>query len=142
MSITNKEIVAGFIEEIWNQKHFNKMGIYLHPEFKDHSLPPSLPPNQEGLKFWIMGTGKAFENQTFVDEIVGEDDKVIVKIKMLMKHIGKWRDIEPTGAEVYAAGYRYFKLIDFKIIEHWALIDDNAIENHLKEVQKGCKVQV
>ena len=74
--------------------------------------------------------------------MVSEENKVIVKIMMKLKHIGVWRDIEPTGAEISTIGYRYFKLADNKIIEHWALIDGNAIGNQLKEIKHGCKVQV
>jgi predicted ester cyclase len=60
---------------------------------------------------------------------------------MLLKHIGKWRNIEPTGAEISTAGYRYLKLSGNTIIEHWALIDGNTIENQLKEAGHGCKAQ-
>jgi predicted SnoaL-like aldol condensation-catalyzing enzyme len=135
MSIHNKVIVSSFIEEIWNRNQFGKMNSYLHSGFTDHSLPPTLPPNREGMKLWIMGTCKAFENKTIVQDMVCEDNKVMVKIKMLMKHIGRWRDIDPTGKEIYAFGYRFFKLADDKIIDHWALIDGNAIESQLKQAE-------
>ena len=141
MHTDNKKIITGFIEEIWNQNNFDKMDAYIHPAFSDHALPPSLPPNVDGIKLWIESTGKSFEHKTIIDEMVSEDDKVIIKIKMLLKHIGLWRDIEPTMAEIYAVGYRYFKLADDKIIEHWALIDGNAIENQLKDTTHGCKIQ-
>ena len=129
MDTTNKKVVTSFIETVWNENQLEKMDQYLHPSFVDHSLPPVLPPNKDGLTNWIIGTNKAFENQTVIEEMVSDGDKVMLKIKMLLKHIGKWRDIEPHGAEVFAIGYRYFKLADEKIIEHWALIDGNAIEN-------------
>jgi predicted ester cyclase len=58
-----------------------------------------------------------------------------------MKHIGMWRNIEPTGAEIYAVGYRYFKLENNMIIAHWALIDGNAIENQINQSVHGCKIQ-
>ena len=140
MNTNNKETVNNFIEDIWNQNQFDKIDNYLHPAFYDHSLPPSFPPDKEGLKRWITGTGKAFEHRTIIEEMVTEKNKVMLKIKMRLKHIGKWRDIEPTATEVFAAGYRYLKLADNKIIEHWALIDGNAIENQLKAANRGCKM--
>ena len=118
-----------------------KIDTYIHTDFIDHSLPPLLPTTKEGLIRWITITGESFNHKTILEEIVGESNKVIIKIKMYLTHIGKWRDIEPTGAEVYAIGYRCFKLTDNKIIEHWALIDGNAIENQLKEASHGCKIQ-
>jgi hypothetical protein len=61
--------------------------------------------------------------------------------KMQMKHIGTWRGIEPTNAEIYTVCFRYFKLADNKIVEPYALIDGNAVANQLKEATHGCKIQ-
>ncbi len=71
-----------------------------------------------------------------------EGDKIIIKIKMIMKHTGTWRDIEPTGLEVTTQGYRFYKLKESKIIESWALIDGQAIESQLKGAIHSCKPAV
>jgi predicted SnoaL-like aldol condensation-catalyzing enzyme len=141
MNSENKSIVSNFIEEIWNQNQFEKFDNYIYTDFIDHSLPPALPANKYGMKLWIIGTGKSFEHKTIIDDLVCEDNKVMLKIRMLLKHIGVWRGIEPTNFEISTVGYRYYKLADRKIIEHWALIDGNSIENQLKEASKGCKIQ-
>jgi predicted SnoaL-like aldol condensation-catalyzing enzyme len=140
-STSSKELVKSFIENIWNQNRFEEVNKYLAVDFMDHSLPPHLPRNADGLKLWVIGTGKSFVHKTIIDEMVCEENKVIVKIRMQMKHIGTWRGIEPTNAEIYTVGYRYFKLADSKIIEHYALIDGNAIENRLKDAAHACKIQ-
>ena len=141
MGTNKKTIITSFIEEIWNKNQFNKLDEYLHPGFTDHSLPPNLSPDIAGLKKWIAATGVSFQHKTIIDEMVCEDDKVMIKIKMQLKHIAPWRGIGPTGKEIYATGYRFFKLANNKIIAHWALIDGNAIENQLKETHNGCKVK-
>jgi predicted SnoaL-like aldol condensation-catalyzing enzyme len=137
----NKTIVANFIEEIWNQNQFDKIDNYMSANFVDHSLPPTLPPNAEGMKLWIIGTGQSFEHKTIIDEIVCEEDKVMLKMRMQLKHIGVWRAIEPTHFEISTVGYRYYKIKDSKIVEHWSLLDGNSIENQLKEAAHGCKIQ-
>ena len=136
----NSILVQNFIDEIWNNRAFEKLNIFLHPDFKDYSLPPMLSPDKEGTKKWIINTGVSFEHNTIIEEQVTEADKSIVKIRMNLKHIGAWRHIEPTGAELHAIGYRYFKLKDGKIIQHWALIDGQAIESQLKDAIHGCKI--
>ena len=141
MDTNNKTIVSNFIEEIWNQNQFGKIEEYIHPDFVDHSLPDILPTNKEGLKIWIKETGKAFDHKTLIEEMVCEDNKVMVKIRMHLKHIGKWRDIEPSGKEICTVGYRYIKLADNQIIGHWALIDGHAMEIQLKNTNHGCKIQ-
>jgi predicted ester cyclase len=94
------------------------------------------------LKNWISATSASFDHKTLIEDHVSEGDKIILKIKMIMKHIGLWRGIEPSGAEVTATGYRFYKLKEDKIIESWALIDGQAIESQLKGAIQFCKVAV
>ena len=140
MNTANKVIVTSFIEKIWNENRLEEIGQFLSPDFTDHSLPPNLPPNADGMKLWIIGTGKSFEHKTIIDEMVCEGDKVMLRIKMQLKHIGTWRGIEATHFEISTTGYRYYKLANEKIIEHWGLIDGNSIEDQLHEATRGCKI--
>lgn len=136
----NSILVQDFINQVWNNKAFEKLDKFLHADFKDYSLPPMLPKDKEGTKKWVINTGASFEHHTIIEEQVTEGDKCMVKIKMNLKHIGTWRDIEPTGLDLQTTGYRYFKIKDGKIIEHWAMIDGQAIENQLKDAAHGCKI--
>lgn len=141
MNTANKDLVNRFIKEIWNENQFEKMDHYFHPEFVDHSLPSVLLGNAIGLIAWIKATGEAFTHETVIEEIVSEDDKVMIKIRMLLKHKGTWRGIAPTGQNITATGYRFMKIKELKIIESWALMDGQAIENQLKEATGGCRGQ-
>ncbi len=136
----NSKIIAEFIEQIWNNRNFEKLGEFIHPDFKDHSLPPALSADTEGMKKWILCTCLSFEHKTIIEDQITEGNKSIAKIKMEMKHIGLWRNFEPTGIELLIVGYRYYKLQEGKIIEHWALIDGQAIENQITNASKGCKI--
>jgi predicted ester cyclase len=138
----NKELIIGYIYDIWNKEQFERLLDYIHSDFIDHSLPPQLPTNSEGLMLWIMGTSKAFEHKTTIEDMVCEGDKVMIKIRMTMKHIGIWRNIEPTGATISTMGYRHFRIKNGRIIEHWALIDGASIENQIKNTTNGCKIHV
>ena len=140
MNSTNKIIVTDFMETIWNQRQFPKLAHFLAVGFTDHSLPPALPLNEEGTKSWIIATGKSFEHKTFIDELICENDKVVVKLTMHLKHIGEWRNMAATYKTIQTGGYRLFRLSDGKIIEHWGLIDASAIESQLRDVSLSCKV--
>ena len=136
----NSVLAQQFIEQIWNKRSFEMLDDFLHPAFKDHSLLPALSPDREGLNKWIKATGIAFEHETIIEDHVTEGDQIMLRIKMKLKHIGVWRGIEPTGIELYTNGYRHFKIKDERIIEHWALIDGETIENQLKEASHGCTI--
>ena len=136
----NSKIIADFIEQIWNNRNFRKLEDFMHPDFKDHSLPSALSADTEGMKKWIFGTGISFEHKTIIEDQITEGNKSIAIIKMEMKHIGLWRNFEPTGVELTTFGYRYYKLKDGKIIEHWAIIDGQKIEIQIRNASKGCKI--
>ncbi|MEO7049628.1 MAG: ester cyclase [Ferruginibacter sp.] len=136
----NSIVAQQFIEEIWNNKRFEKLDGFLHPDFKDYSLPPILPPTREGTRKWIVNTGISFEHQTIIEDQVSQGEKSILKIRMNLKHIGQWRSIEPTGIELNTIGYRYFIFKDKKIIAHYALIDGQAIESQIKNFLHACKI--
>lgn len=136
----NSKLVLEFIDQIWNKRNFEKLNDFLHTDFQDHSLPSTITADKDGLKKWILGTGTSFEHNTKIEEQVTEGNNSMLKIRMDLKHIGIWRDIEPTNIDLKIIGYRYFKLQDGKIIEHWGLIDGQSIENQLKNIQHRCKI--
>ena len=128
-----RQFIADFIETIWNQQRFDQLDTYLHLDYIDHSLPAALLPNRIGLVRWIQATSQSFSHQTLIDDQVTEANKTILKIKMVMTHIGEWRGIEATGAQVSTTGYRFYQLADGKIIAHWAAIDGIGLESSLKQ---------
>lgn len=136
-----KQLAANFIEDIWNQQQFDKLDRYLHPDYVDHSLPTVFSPDRAGLLKWIQATSQSFSHQTIIEDQVTEGNKTILKITMMMTHIGLWRGIEATGAQVRTTGYRFYRMADNQLIEHWAAIDGTTLETQLKQKgNEGCKI--
>jgi predicted SnoaL-like aldol condensation-catalyzing enzyme len=136
----NSKLVKEFIEQIWNNKNFGKIDTFLHPEFKDHSLPLQFASDKAGTIKWIKQTANSFIHKTNIEDQVTEGEKSIIKISMDLKHIGQWREIEATGTDIKTTGYRSFRITDGKIIEHWALINGESIENQINKAKNGCEV--
>lgn len=136
-----KQVATRFIEEVWNQQQYEKLSEYLHPDYVDHSLPTALSADRIGLLTWIQATSQSFSHQTLIEDQITEGNKTILKVKMVMTHIGLWRGIDPTGAQVSTGGYRFYRFQDGKIIEHWAEINGTVLESQLKQrAVEGCKV--
>lgn len=142
MQNNNLLLVSDFIEQIWNNRNFDKLDDFIHFDYKDNSLPDTFPANEEGLKKWIVATSASFKHKTTIEDHVSEGDKIILKIRMMLEHTGSWRGIDPTGMEVTIQGYRFYKLKEGKIIESWALVDGQALESQLKGAINGCKPAV
>ncbi|GAB4020401.1 ester cyclase [Spirosoma koreense] len=136
-----KQVTTRFIEDVWNQQRYDKLGEYLHPDYVDHSLPAALSADGIGLMKWIQATSQSFSHQTLIEDQITEGNKTILKVKLIMTHIGAWRGIGPTGAQVTTSGYRFYRLQDGKIIEHWAEINGTLLESQLKQqAADECKV--
>ena len=126
-------IIKAFLHEIWNQQAFDKIDAFLHPDFEDHSLPASYPRGKEGTIQWITQTGNSFRHLSFIESLVMEGNQCMIRIRMRLVHIGTWRNIEPTQAEIECFGYRHFILKDGKIRAHYALIDGQSIESQIRQ---------
>jgi predicted ester cyclase len=137
---TNKEIVCSFIESVWNAQQFQKINDFVSDQYRDHSFLPVVPPTRDGLKLWIQNTSVAFRHKTTIESVVEEADQVAVRITFEVAHIGTWRNIPPTGRTTSVKGFRFFRLENQKITEHWALIDGEALQTALTDTYHGCEI--
>lgn len=136
-----KALIAGFIHEVWNNGNTSSLDTFLHPAFKDYSLPANLPANATGLKQWVTLVHESFQPLTIIEEHLAEPGHCMVRISMQMKHTGLWRGIPATGLTAVTSGFRSFALKDGRIIEHRALIDGNTLEQQLHSAANitGCQ---
>ncbi len=130
---SNKNLVSEFMTEIWNKRHLNLLDDFLHESYRDDSLPDGFPPNQAGLRSWIQSNSQSFDHLTAIESMVAEDDMVAIRISFQVKHIGLWRGLSPSGRSAKVKGFRFFRLGDGKIIQHWAMIDGNALHAQLSK---------
>lgn len=135
-----KDLIVRFISEAWNNGNTSQLDTFLHPAFKDFSLPAGLPPDATGLKQWIDQVHQSFEPLTIIEEHLAEPGHCMVRISMHLKHTGLWRGIPATGQTAVTSGFRSFAIQDGRIIEHHALVDGNTIERQLNEAAQpaGC----
>lgn len=137
---SNTEIVRSFIESIWNARELDRMSEFVSDHYRDYSFLPAVLPTKEGLKVWIESTSAAFDHNTRIESVIQEGDQVAVRITFEVTHIGKWRNIPPTGRVTSVRGFRFFRLENQKITHHWALIDGEALQTALTDEYHGCEI--
>lgn len=137
---SNSEIVRNYIETVWNSRALDQIDKFIAVDYQDFSFLPTVPPNPNGLRFWIENTSRAFDHTTTIESIIQEHDQVAVRISFTAKHIGPWRNIHPTSRTVTVKGFRFFQLKDRMIIRHWALIDGEALQTALTGEHHGCEL--
>jgi predicted SnoaL-like aldol condensation-catalyzing enzyme len=121
MQDLNSICVTGFIEKIWNEKKFDLIFDFVHHRFKDHSLPIVGYQNSSALVHYIRAIGKTLHHTTFIENLVCESNMVTVQIKIELHTVNS--DLDDTQCyKGFVEGYRFFKLSDQKIVEHWEFI--------------------
>lgn len=137
---SNKEIVNQFIQTIWNSRQLDQINEFIADDYQDYSFLPAIPPTRDGLKLWIENTSRAFDHKTIIDSSIEEGDYVAVRVTFYATHIGKWRNVEPTSRTASVKGFRFFRLNDGKIRQHWGMIDGEALQTALTDQHHGCMI--
>ena len=135
-------LAVNFLEDFWNGRQFRTAGDYFHANYHDHTVPLGFPTGAAGTIQWIEKLGESFIHRTEIEEVIAEVDKVMLRVRLHLKHTGPWRGIEPTGAEVSTTGFRVFRVEAGRRIEHRALIDGESLEKQLKGLIKACALPV
>ncbi|HET6846789.1 MAG TPA: ester cyclase, partial [Anaerolineales bacterium] len=94
-------------------------------DFVDHSLPPDVPPNREGLKSLIASMRGAFPDLEYsIDDQIAEGDRLSQRLTGRGTMKGAFLGMAPTGR---TAAWQEFHFHRFDanglLAEHWDLTD-------------------
>ena len=125
----NKAIVSRFYEELWNNRNLNVADEIIAPDCVTHQLQSAavcvgVPRGPEAVKHhvreWLIG----FPDLRFtVEQMIGEDDRVMSHSLMRGTHTGTWLGVDPTNKELSIRMMVIQRIENGKIIEDWVLVE-------------------
>lgn len=119
MEQKNVETVNQFIEAFWNQSELDSVDQFLSNDYQELSYQ-----SKEGLKKFAATILEAFPDKQYtVEEIIGQGDKVLVRMTVKGTHQGMFFGTAPTGNTIDVTLYRQYRVEDGKIYEHRGWID-------------------
>ncbi|WP_409345365.1 ester cyclase [Paenibacillus sp. MBLB4367] len=119
MEQSNMETVSEFIEAFWNQSELECVDRLLSADYQELSYR-----SKEGLKQFAATILEAFPDKRYtVEEIIGQEDKVLVRMTVKGTHQGMFFGTTPTGNRIDVTLYRQYRVVDGKITEHRGWID-------------------
>ena len=62
-----------------------------------------------------------------IGDVVGEGDRVLVRLKMRGQHMGEFMGTKPTKRWINIDVMDFFRLADGRLVEHWALMDNLSL---------------
>jgi predicted ester cyclase len=86
---------------------------------------PNLPPGIEGVKAIVKKNNESFKNWQFtMHDVLGVEDKVVVRWSATGIHVNSFMGEEPTNKEVTLSGIGIYQIADNRIVTDWVVPDN------------------
>ena len=128
----NKALVRRFVDVVQSGDNIDLIDEICSPEFVNHSVPPGLPADREGIKIVTNMFRGAFPDSYFtVEDMIAEGDKVATRKSFHGTHRGDFMGISPTGQRVSIELIDIVRIVDEKVVEHWSMGDNLGMMQQL-----------
>ena len=135
MSEANKLLVRRWFEQVWNQKSEAAIDEMLSPQGKSHGFPEadSVLVGAEAFKAVHRTFCGAFPDvHVDVVEIVAEGDRVAVRWRVSMTHLGDHLGFPASGKKTTLDGSSFLIVKDNQVTEGWNQMDLQAMMQKLQ----------
>jgi predicted ester cyclase len=124
---SNKAVVRRY-REIYNTNQLDKLEEVLSPDFVPHATIPGMPWNGlESAKQVHLMTKSIFPDlHVETNDLLAEGDYVVERWTQTMTHTGTpffIGNIPASDKSVRTTGISIYRIVDSKIVEHWADMD-------------------
>ena len=132
MSEANKELVKRHFEEIFNRKNFAVCDQMMAEEYFEHAPAPfseSAPGRVNGPRTmrqtaeWLLAQFP--DLRMTIEAMIAEGDTVAVRVLSEGTNLGPLNGVvPPTGKRFRARQSHWYRVVDGKLVEHWATRED------------------
>jgi predicted ester cyclase len=127
----NKSIVRKYAE-LTNARDLDGAFDHFSPSFVDHAVRPGMPPGIEGTRLFFNMLFTAFPDlHATIQDIIAEGDKVVDRMTCEGTHEGMFMGASPTGKRVKWSFIDINRIVDGKVVEHWAEVDTIGLMRQL-----------
>ena len=126
MSTANKQLVQAMVDVVQNQHRLDRMPDFFAPDFLNHlDHAPDSPSNSiEKAQQVFTQMFTAFPDlRVSIQHQVAEGDLVMTHKCFTGTHQGSFMGMAPTNKEITFAVIDILRVVDGKIVEHWAIQD-------------------
>ena len=128
----NKALVRRFVDEVQSTGNIDLIDEVCSPGFVNHSAPPGIPADREGIKILTAMFGGAFPDSHFtIEDMVAEGDKVVTRKTFHGTHEGEFMGMPPSGRAVSMGLIDIVRISDGRVVEHWSMGDSLGLMQQL-----------
>lgn len=122
----NKATFRRYIEEVWKDEQLDIADEIFAEKYLSHqSDGTALERGPEDVKKFVMEYRTAFSDiEDIVEDMIGEEDRVVTRWTLRVTHTGEFRGIPATGKRITITGIGIFRFSEEgKVVESWDSLD-------------------
>lgn len=118
----NKELVAGFIDSVWNGENLHAIEDLATADLVVHGLGAGVDRTRDEFAEFHRGLLDAVPDLGHVvEDIVAENDQVVAYVSIRGTPERQYGALAPTGETFETVGFQKYRIEDGKITEVWVL---------------------
>ena len=131
----NKELVRRFYKEVYVDWNMALADQVVSPQFTSHDWPQGGPTGPQAFRDYYSAMRSTVPDARYeVDDLIAEDDKVVVRWRLLGTHKGDFRGIAPTGRAIVLKGIAIYRVENGKLMERWVVSDLHGLLEDIRQL--------
>lgn len=127
-AIANKALLRRFYKEVYVDWNMALADQVVAPSFVSHDWPPDGPTGPQAFRAYYSGIRSAVPDAHYeVDDLIADDDKVVVRWRLLGTHKGDFQGIPPSGRPIVLKGIAIYRVEDGMLKERWVVSDLHGV---------------
>jgi predicted ester cyclase len=120
----NKAMVLRYVEEVWNEHDLDGIDGLVSPDYVNHAATTDEYRRGGARCVWEWLLSVFPDHRFEVENAAADGQTVALRGTMTATHEGELMGIAPTGKRAAAQQSHWFRVVEGKIAEHWAVRDD------------------
>jgi steroid delta-isomerase-like uncharacterized protein len=130
----NKELVRRFYKEVYVDWNMALADQVVSPQFTSHDWPQGGATGPQAFRDYYSDIRSAVPDARYeVDDLIAEDDKVVVRWRLLGTHKGNFGGIAPTGRPIVLKGIAIYRVEDGRLMERWVVSDLHGLLEEIRQ---------
>lgn len=123
IAAANKELLRRFYKEVYVNWNMALADDVISPQFISHDWPEGATGPKAFRDYYSAIRAALADARYEVDDLIAEDDRVVVRWRLMGTHKGAFRSIAPTGRPITLKGIAIYRVERGKLMERWVVSD-------------------
>jgi steroid delta-isomerase-like uncharacterized protein len=120
----NKALLRRFYKDVYVDWNMAVVDELVSPQFRSHDWPERGPTGPPAFRNYYSAIRSAVPDARYeVDDLIAEDDKVVVRWRLIGTHKGAFRGIPPSGRPITLKGIAIYRVEGGRLRERWVVSD-------------------